>query len=450
MRCVLCISCDPRCIPPLLDFLARRHHADMLLSAPPARTESCADVCAGSPAPRQDVPLHLMHESEFMAGIEPVESLHITAATPREHMQRFCSNRHTPVIGYLSYTYGMEQYGIAAREHSFPAGLLRRYQCVVTGCTRTGRLRLLADRHADSGLVDSLCRLLQAGSPEPPRPHTPVIAAGPLRQSLTREEYQEGVRQTQRHIAAGDTYQLNLSIRFDLPLATPPDTTALFLHLWLNRPAPFYALLHDGPLTIVSTSPERYLRISRGTVLTQPIKGTLAFDTWQPQLVHTLTSSPKERAELSMIVDLLRNDISTRCRFGSVRVTDHCSTFVVDRLIQMYSNVHGILRPDSTPLDLLLDAFPGGSVTGCPKLRTMQIIDRLEPHSRDLYCGSIFCFNGPDHLDASVAIRTGWHDARTGVFSWFAGSGLVTDSVPENEYAETMAKARKFQEALCP
>ncbi|MFV0421991.1 chorismate-binding protein [Oleidesulfovibrio sp.] len=508
MRCVLCVSYNPQQLPALLQHLADAYSADMLLSMPPCDDDApratsvarCTDsdsnsnqttgsdtsLCAGSKADEgntaapdaaqlihSSIP-HPMTESKFIIGIQPHASLCLAPETTREALHAFCYGKNGPVIGYMSYTYGLLLHGVHSRNATdFPPGILRRYRYIIKGDSRAGELRLLAadsasktcattDLHGTACVVTEasdrlegpsateLITLLQRADLPPVRRHVPFVSDGPLRHSQSKKEYLDGVRATRARIQAGDTYQLNLSIRFDLPLQDTPDTTALFMHLWQKRPAPFYALLHDGPRTIVSTSPERFLQVRDRAVLTQPIKGTLAFDVWNESLVETLTSSPKERAELSMIVDLLRNDISSRCEYDSVRVEDHCSTFTVDRLIQMYTNVRGTLRKGCTPLDLLLDAFPGGSITGCPKLRTMQIIDALEPHSRDLYCGSIFYMDGPEYLDSSIAIRTGWHDAQTRCFSWFAGSGLVIDSVPESEYAETIAKARKFQEALQP
>ena len=199
-----------------------------------------------------------------------------------------------------------------------------------------------------------------------------------------------------------------------------------------------------GEQVVVSTSPERFLRVRDGEVLSQPIKGTRAFDTFRQQVMDELTTSPKEDAELSMIVDLVRNDISAHCEYGSVKVFGHKSAFVVDNLVRMYSNVAGRLKPGSDVVDLLLDAFPPGSVTGCPKKRTLEIIDRLEPHARGVYCGSMVALFDPHNMDSSVAIRTGCLDTSSGFFHFYAGSGIVIDSLPRAEYAETLAKAGKF------
>jgi para-aminobenzoate synthetase component 1 len=188
--------------------------------------------------------------------------------------------------------------------------------------------------------------------------------------------------------------------------------------------------------------------VNNREVLSQPIKGTLRFDRYDDSMRRRLTESPKESAELSMIVDMVRNDISLNCEYGSVRVSDHKSTFLVDNLIQMYSNVHGRLKSDRTCLGLLLDAFPGASVTGCPKKKSLELIEELEPHSRDVYCGSFFLVDQAGNMDSSIAIRTGYYDTESKDFRFFAGSGIVIGSHPEKEYLETVAKGEKFLRAF--
>jgi para-aminobenzoate synthetase component 1 len=145
-----------------------------------------------------------------------------------------------------------------------------------------------------------------------------------------------------------------------------------------------------------------------------------------------------------MIVDLVRNDISSNCEYGSVRVENHKSVFVVDSLLQMYANVRGKLRGGRDCLDLFFDAFPGGSVTGCPKQSSMTIIEELEPHSRGVYCGSVVVVRDKKNMDSSILIRTAVHNTETNQLDYWAGSGIVVDSSPASEYLETLAKAEKF------
>ncbi len=252
-----------------------------------------------------------------------------------------------------------------------------------------------------------------------------------------------GVRRTLELIREGQTYQLNLSIRFDQH-APGLDSLALFLDLFRRHPAPFYAWLNSRNQRILSTSPERFLKVENGRVLSQPIKGTTLFETYSPALKNALRANKKESAELSMIVDLIRNDISHHCVYGSVQVQDHKSVFQVDNMLQMYSNVTGTLRNNSDCLDLLFAAFPGGSVTGCPKKRALELIDTLEPHARGVYCGSIVYIKDEQNMDSSICIRTAVHDLDKKSLCFHAGSGIVIDSNPKQEYRETLGKAKKF------
>ncbi len=270
---------------------------------------------------------------------------------------------------------------------------------------------------------------------------------GPMTQSLNRHDYIDRVQKTLSYIRDGYIYQINLSIMYSAE-APGVDIARMFLDLWKKYPAPFYAWFNTGRYLVFSTSPERFLKVERGRVVSEPIKGTLSFERYSPKLTSRLTESEKESAELSMIVDMIRNDISQNCRYGSVRVRQHKSVFVVDNLLQMFSKVVGTLREDKTCIDLLLDAFPGGSVTGCPKRKALEIIDELEPHSRDIYCGTFFKIEDETTMDSSIAIRTGYYDSEARRLCFYAGSGIVADSVPEREYEETKAKAGKFLKIL--
>jgi len=220
------------------------------------------------------------------------------------------------------------------------------------------------------------------------------------------------------------------------------DPYGLWASMAEKNPAPFYGIFKTSEGYILSTSPERFLKVTDGSVLSQPIKGTLCFDEFSEEFIESLTSSIKEDAELSMIVDLIRNDISADCELGSVEVTEHKSVMKVDNLLQMYSSVAGILKSDRDVVDLLFTAFPGGSVTGCPKKRSMELIDSLESHSRGVYCGSLVRIRDMANMDSSISIRTGYYE--DGVLSFYAGSGIVADSVPEMEYEESVSKADKF------
>lgn len=337
-------------------------------------------------------------------------------------------------------------------KNDFPYGVLKKYQLVLA--VDDGKLRV--EGAVESTLVEgslvnlALQEIAQFFSTTYSKyshsksPHTiPEIAPPVLTSSISAAGYTAGVADVLEYIRDGHTYQLNYSIRYTLE-DVQLDIPALFYALYEKWPAKFYAYFVTGSYEILSTSPELFLRVNDGHVLTQPIKGTLAFEEYSPELHKQVTDSPKESAELSMIVDLMRNDISSCCKYASVRVENHKSIFVVDKLLQMYSDVHGELRADRDCIDLLWETLPGGSVTGCPKKRSLEVIDTLEPHSRDVYCGSFVVIDGPRDMESSIAIRTGYQDLQEDKFHFFAGSGIVVDSEPEKEYKETVAKAGKF------
>jgi para-aminobenzoate synthetase component 1 len=381
-----------------------------------------------------------------LLGIGPVRDLVFRPTTTPGEIKDFCFATPGPALGFVSYGYGLLLRGVAsAKTGDFPLGHLKKYAAVAEYDDAMGRVTVTGAEPA----VDRVRRMLADTAGQRDR-SGPAVGLDPAAAgvSLDQSGYEAGVRATLARIRAGDVYQLNLSTR--LTFHSPGlNAAALFLGLWRTRPAPFYAYFASGPHRVVSTSPERFVRVHDGLVLSQPIKGTLRLDPGMPdpvdqELVDRLTGSPKEDAELSMIVDLIRNDIAARCEWGSVRVSGHKSVFRVDDLLQMYSNVTGTLRRDSDCLDLFLDAFPGGSVTGCPKGSAMEIIEALEPHSRDIFCGSMVVVRGERDMDSSVAIRTAVCDTRTGSVDLWAGSGIVVDSDPMREYQETMAKAAKF------
>ncbi|WP_051272287.1 chorismate-binding protein [Fundidesulfovibrio putealis] len=359
----------------------------------------------------------------------------------RQELSRFCDPAHTgpgPALGYLNYEAGFEALGLSAPQSppEFPPGVFRKYRAVLAPSPDARHVFIHADSHQ---LAREAALLVQSA----PRSASIPLFDGPLRASLDADGYRRAVSRALEHILDGDAYQLNLSIRFDTDWPAGLSPASLFTHLLRERPAMFYALFQLGGQAIVSTSPERFIRVQDGRVLSQPIKGTRPA---VPGAVRDLLASPKEDAELSMIVDLIRNDISPHCRYGSVRVEGHKSLFEVDGLLQMYANVTGELRPGSTALDLLWDALPPGSVTGCPKRRAAEIIADLEPHRREVYCGCMVMAHGPRDLDSSVAIRTALADPARNLFSFFAGSGIVVESDPDSEYRETLAKAEKFLE----
>jgi para-aminobenzoate synthetase component 1 len=269
-----------------------------------------------------------------------------------------------------------------------------------------------------------------------------------LRSSFTHRAYLEEVAKVREYIFAGDIFQANLSQRFEAPCSEGAWT--LYQRLRAHNPAPFAAFMELPDAAIVSASPERFLHVDpSGHVETRPIKGTRARG-FGPEhdaaLGQALTESAKDRAENLMIVDLMRNDLSRVCTAGSVRVSELFSLERYATVHHLVSTVVGDLAPGTDALDALRLAFPGGSVTGAPKLRAMEIIAECEPSRRGVYCGSMGYWSVTGALDTNIAIRTAV--VRNGRIYFSAGGGIVADSEPEQEYRETLDKARATIDVL--
>ena len=297
-----------------------------------------------------------------------------------------------------------------------------------------------------------------APSPAPPLPAASApsfpLEGGPwsrelgLRSSFTHSGYIEAVARIREYIFAGDIFQCNLSQRFDAPLVE--STWALYRRLRACNAAPFAAYLDFPDATVLSASPERFLRVDvKGHVETRPIKGTRPRGLGPEHdaaLAMALTESAKDRAENLMIVDLMRNDLSRVCTPGTVRVSELFAIEHYATVHHLVSTVAGDLARGNDALDLMRAAFPGGSITGAPKVRAMEIIAELEPSGRGVYCGAIGYWSVTGALDSNIAIRTAVV-LRDRIF-FNAGGGIVADSDPEEEYRETLHKARGIIDAL--
>jgi para-aminobenzoate synthetase component 1 len=271
-----------------------------------------------------------------------------------------------------------------------------------------------------------------------------------LRSSFARRAYLDAVARVCEYIVAGDVFQVNLSQRFEA--AFEGSAWALYTRLRRRNAMPFAAFLDFPEAVIVSASPERFLRVdARGLVETRPIKGTRPRGLGPEHdaaLGQALAESAKDRAENLMIVDLMRNDLSRVCAPRSVRVSELFSLEHYPTVHHLVSTVVGELGPGTDAIDLLRAAFPGGSITGAPKLRAMEIIAELEPSRRGVYCGSIGYWSVTRELDTSIAIRTAV--VLEGRIYFSAGGGIVADSDPGQEYLETLDKARALIDALAP
>jgi para-aminobenzoate synthetase component 1 len=269
----------------------------------------------------------------------------------------------------------------------------------------------------------------------------------------TREAYLERVRRAQAYIAAGDIYQANLSHRFaaDLPRRSRSGLERLRYEYDLYRqlrtvnPSPFSGLLRFEDFSLISCSPERLVRLRGRHAETRPIAGTRPRGSGaddDQRLVGELLASPKERAEHVMLVDLERNDLGRVCEFGSVHVDEFMVIEQYSHVSHIVSNVRGVLRADTSPFDLIRATFPGGTITGVPKVRCMEIIEELEPVRRGPYTGSFGYIGWNGDLDLNIVIRTLVLAGTKGYLQ--VGAGIVADSNPAKEYEETLHKAEAF------
>ena len=283
--------------------------------------------------------------------------------------------------------------------------------------------------------------------------HWPVAGLDGLTSNFKQADYLASVRRAIEYIHAGDCFQVNLAQRLLYPAVLSP--TEVFRRLRLCNSAPFAGYFDLGEFIVASASPERFVRVGYGgreipdEVEARPIKGTRPRGRSPGEdsaRVDELRHSAKDRAENVMIVDLLRNDLGRVCRYGSVRVPAVCRVETYRYVHHLVSEVCGRLRPGLGPVDLLRAAFPGGSVTGAPKIRAMEIIAELEPTARGPYCGSLGYIGFDGAMDTNILIRT--FTIGKGFIQFPVGGGIVADSVPEKEYEETWHKAEGMLRAL--
>ena len=306
------------------------------------------------------------------------------------------------------------------------------------------------DRQAHEALI---ARLVDAGRDSP-------RDASPLRLASLEEDpphrFLQQVRAAKEHIAAGDIYQANLSRAWRLKLADETEASRVYDALRAANPAPFAARVTWRGYSLLSSSPERLLRISGRDISTRPIAGTRARQgtqeggSAQQDRADTaeLVQHPKERAEHIMLIDLERNDLGRVCEAGSVRVDEYMVTESYAHVHHIVSNVRGRLRADASAVDALRALFPGGTITGCPKVRCMEIIAELEGAGRGAYTGSLGWLGSDGDADFNILIRT--LTQRGAQIELRAGAGIVADSVPERELEETRAKARGMLRAFLP
>ena len=363
-------------------------------------------------------------------------------------------------VGYFSYDlcHFIEHLpATAVDDLKLPECYLAFYDTIVAVDHREGRVYLAATGFPEVEEGKRMKRAAEQLSEVKNRlgHHSPVVIAESfpqdehvtLKANFSPEEYIAAVATAREYILAGDIFQVNLSQRFDTELSIPP--YGLYQRLRSINPAPFASYLDFDGVSIVGASPERFLRVQGDWVETRPIKGTRPRGKSPEEdraLAQELLSSIKDRAENIMIVDLERNDLGRVCRYGTVRVTELAILETYPTVFHLTSTVVGRLCPGKGRIDLLKATFPGGSITGAPKVRAMEIIDEIEPTRRSVYTGSIGYLSFGGDMDINIVIRT--IVVKDGRAYFQVGGGIVYDSEPEAEYVETLDKARALMRAL--
>ena len=357
----------------------------------------------------------------------------------------------TGLMGYLAYD-------LKDQLEELPRTSVDRWQlphiclyvpsAIVVQDVRTGRTLLHECRRNADG-VDLAAELTALGQKDLPDETYSIDAA--VRSNFDQDGYENAVQRIRDYITAGDVYQVNLSQRFET--AFEGSAFGFFRTLYEANPAPFFAFVNAGDHVVVSTSPERFIKLEGRRVETRPIKGTrprCPEPADDKAMQDELLACSKDDAELSMIVDLLRNDLGRACRGGSVRVAAHKTLEAYENVYHLVSTVEGELDQGRDAIDLIRAVFPGGSITGCPKIRAMEIIDELEPDRRHVYTGGIGYVSFHQTLDLSIAIRTAVIHRKRMAFS--VGGGVVYDSDPRSEYEETLHKGRTLFDVCktCP
>ncbi len=356
-------------------------------------------------------------------------------------------------IGYFSYDYGRKKEGVKTRhpkEVDIPDCILQFYDCFVIEDLQKGCLYAVANGELEPAKeamerIETLAR--QAA--EEPAAVEKNSSLGDLKvfPNFEKEEYKQAIDRMIQYIIEGDIYIANMTQHLKLKSKISP--YEMFLRLRAKNPSPFGGYYNYGDFQIVSASPERFLSVEKGHVKTRPIKGTRPRGRDEKEDAfyrQELMDSEKDQSELLMIVDLERNDLNRVCVPGSVKVTELFSIEEYATVFHLISNVEGDLAEGMTLMDLIEAAFPGGSITGAPKLRAMEIIDELEHGRRNLYTGSLGYLTLSGNCDFNIVIRTAVY--QNGSYYLGAGGGITYESDLEFEYEETLQKAKALLEAL--
>ena len=352
------------------------------------------------------------------------------------------------LLGYLGYDFGRRLERLpqhAAADLALPDAEFGVYAWALVSDHQRQTSQLVFHPSLAEPRRQALIELF--GNAQPAAAPGPFRLTQPFQADLSAAQYRQAIEKIQAYIRAGDCYQVNFAQRFQAPWQGDP--WRAYLALRDACPTPFAGYLRLDRGALLSLSPERFIRVSRGQVETRPIKGTRPRGRNSEEdraLAEELLDSRKDRAENLMIVDLLRNDLGRSCRIGSVRVPELFALESYPNVHHLVSAVTGELAPGLDAFDLLAGSFPGGSITGAPKIRAMEIIDELEPTRRSIYCGSLLYIDSRGEMDSSICIRTLL--LQDGQASCWGGGGIVMDSEWQAEYEESKTKVRVLLQTL--
>jgi len=352
-------------------------------------------------------------------------------------------------VGYFAYDLCrlIEQLpSIAKDDTTLPLMAMGIYDWALV-CDRQAQQCWLVSNRLDENDLRWQQLLARFSAPDGTNNQPTLSARSPIQSNMEPDAYASAFDKVQHYLEEGDCYQVNLAQRFKVEVEGHPWSG--YLDMREVGAGPFSAYLNLPDVQVLSISPERFLKLENGNVETKPIKGTrrrLQDAEADRLLADELRNSTKDRAENLMIVDLLRNDLGKSCRTGSVKVPELFTLESHATVHHLVSTVIGELDEGKDALDLLKGCFPGGSITGAPKLRAMQIIEELEPHRRGIYCGAIGYIGFDGNMDCNIAIRTAVH--KDGILYYHAGGGIVRDSSCEEEYQESLDKTAVFFECF--
>lgn len=379
---------------------------------------------------------------EWQAAIGTIKEIHATENATIEEMDAFLHQQKDELFGHISYDlknlieslHSRHFDGIRFPLFSFfvPEIIITCYahELTITSC------------NPPEEIYENICNQHFFSRPIPPIQ---------LQDRVSREQYFETVQQLLQHIARGDCYEICYCIE-SFARNAQIDPVSVYQKLNQISPAPFSAFYKHGEKYLLCASPERFLSKKGNTIFSQPIKGTAPRDLSHPerdrQLLDSLKHSPKERAENTMITDLVRNDLSKICQENSVRVDEYLQIYSYPQVHQMISTVSGELSKDTTFSDIIKATFPMGSMTGAPKVKALQLIEEYEQSARGMYSGSVGYINAEGDFDWNVVIRSIAYNHETGYVSLMAGSAITALSDPEKEYEECQLKMKAMKAAL--